>query len=67
MFVPVPFRIGCSFLTLDSLPGPPVSSETAITKLQDAGVLVGIGVFNPDLARNARFDLTWVRLFSRAC
>ena len=48
-------------LILNSLPGPPISSETAITKLQSAGVLVGIGVDTPDMAKNARFDLTWVR------
>lgn len=58
---PSAFRSGIP-LTFYSLPGPPISSETAITKLQDAGVIVGIGVYTPDFARNARFDLTWVRL-----
>jgi len=33
------------------LPGPPISSETTITKLQSAGVLVGIGVTTPDVAK----------------
>jgi len=46
------------------LPGPPISSETAITKLQGSGVLVGIGVNTPGVAKNARFDLTWAGLES---
>ncbi|KAF9646963.1 hypothetical protein BDM02DRAFT_2841164 [Thelephora ganbajun] len=49
------------------LPGPPISSETTITKLQGAGVLVGIGVTTPDFAKNARFDLTWAGLESSGC
>lgn len=53
-------------LTFNSLPGPPISYETTITKLQAAGVLVGIGVTTPDFAKNARFDLTWVRPFLTA-
>lgn len=61
MFVSFPFRASSISDLLDSLPGPPISSETTITKLQSAGVLVGIGVTDPDLAKNARFDLTWVR------
>lgn len=51
-----------SITDVNSLPGPPISSETTITKLQSSGVLVGIGVTAPDFAKNARFDLTWVCL-----
>ncbi|THU96122.1 hypothetical protein K435DRAFT_966103 [Dendrothele bispora CBS 962.96] len=46
------------------LPGPPLSSETAITKLVKAGVLVGIGVPDEYDARNLRFELGWAALDS---
>lgn len=54
--------IGC----LVSLPGPPLSQDSALTVLLAANVTVGIGIPGPSTAgmsstaRNARFDLAWV-------
>ena len=46
----------------NSLPGPPLSADTAITRLVKAGVLVGIGVPDEYDAKNLRFEVGWVRL-----
>jgi hypothetical protein len=47
---------------LCSLPGPPLSNDTALTVLLGNGVVVGLGVPEAELARNARFDMAWVRV-----
>jgi hypothetical protein len=44
-----------------SLPGPPLSQQTALTVLLSRGVNVGIGVMDESSARNTRFDVAWVR------
>lgn len=43
------------------LAGPPITNETSVVKLTRYGVLVGLGVQETDQAKNARFDLVWVR------
>lgn len=43
-----------------SLPGPPLTNDTALAKLLESGVIVGIGVRDAWEARNMRFDLKWV-------
>lgn len=42
------------------LPGPPISNDTAVLKLVEAGVNVGIGVQDAWAARNTRFDVALV-------
>ncbi|KAF8844379.1 composite domain of metallo-dependent hydrolase [Paxillus ammoniavirescens] len=44
------------------LPGPPLTQETAISRLVEHGVTVGIGIIESWDARNSRFDLTWAAL-----
>ncbi|PPR01451.1 hypothetical protein CVT26_015084 [Gymnopilus dilepis] len=44
------------------LPGPPLSKESSITALLNAGVNVAVGVTDEASARNARFDLAWIAL-----
>ncbi|KAK7444035.1 hypothetical protein VKT23_015432 [Stygiomarasmius scandens] len=46
------------------LPGPPLSADTAITRLVKAGVLVGIGVPDEYDAKNLRFEVGWAALDS---
>jgi imidazolonepropionase-like amidohydrolase len=46
------------------LPGPPLSEESAITKLMKANVTVGIGIEEIWSARNTRFDLAWASIES---
>ncbi|KZP01957.1 hypothetical protein FIBSPDRAFT_906291, partial [Athelia psychrophila] len=46
------------------LPGPPLSHESAATKLMKAGVNVAIGVIHEYAARNLRFDVAWAALES---
>ncbi|KAF5364694.1 hypothetical protein D9758_005624 [Tetrapyrgos nigripes] len=46
------------------LPGPPLSSETAITKLVKANVIVGIGIPDEYDAKNLRFEIGWAALDS---
>lgn len=45
-----------------SLPGPPLTNDTALVKLLEHGVIVGLGVRNAWEARNTRFDVQWVSL-----
>ncbi|KAF9241518.1 carbohydrate esterase family 9 protein [Melanogaster broomeanus] len=44
------------------LPGPPLTEETAISKLVAHGVTVAIGIIESWDARNLRFDLAWAAL-----
>ncbi|KIJ61349.1 hypothetical protein HYDPIDRAFT_116118 [Hydnomerulius pinastri MD-312] len=44
------------------LPGPPLTEDTAISRLVGHGVTVGIGIIESWDARNARFDLAWAGL-----
>ncbi|KAF9227427.1 composite domain of metallo-dependent hydrolase [Gyrodon lividus] len=44
------------------LPGPPLTQETAISRLVTHGVTVGIGIIESWDARNSRFDLAWAAL-----
>ncbi|KAF4615672.1 hypothetical protein D9613_012510 [Agrocybe pediades] len=46
------------------LAGPPLTKDTSITTLLDAGVNVAIGVVDEYAARNLRFDLAWIALDS---
>jgi hypothetical protein len=46
---------------LPRLPGPPLTKHTAVTKLLEHNVTVGLGVLEAWDARNARFDVAWVR------
>ncbi|KAJ8523536.1 hypothetical protein ONZ45_g113 [Pleurotus djamor] len=47
------------------LPGPPLSNDTAIFKLVDAGVKVGIGIKDPWDARDTRFEVSMAAKESR--
>lgn len=47
-----------------SLPGPPITNDTAIVKLLKHGVVVGLGVRDPEDSRNAYQDVAWVRTFN---
>jgi hypothetical protein len=47
-------------LIADSLPGPPLSNDTALVTLIKYSVTVGLGVREAWEARNTRFDLQWV-------
>lgn len=44
-----------------SRPGPPLTHDSALGLLVASNVTVGLGVVEPWEARNARFDLAWVR------
>lgn len=55
MFRPLNYFVGCS------LPGAPLTHDSAVMKLLDAGVNVGIGVVDAFAARNTRFEAAWVR------
>lgn len=50
----------------NSLPGPPLSHNSAITELLENGVNVAIGVVDEYAARNTRFDLAWVGIVPTA-
>jgi len=52
-----------SFLSTSSLPGPPLTQETAIGLLLAHNVTLGIGIEEQWSARNTRFDLGWVSQF----
>jgi len=47
---------------LYSLPGPPLSEDSAITLLLRNNVTVGIAVEEQWASRNIRFDIGWVSL-----
>lgn len=49
-----------SLTAMFSLPGPPLTNDTALVKLLESGVIVGIGVRDAWEARNTRFDIQWV-------
>ncbi|KAF8812241.1 composite domain of metallo-dependent hydrolase [Phlegmacium glaucopus] len=42
------------------LPGPPLTNDTALIRLLEHGVIVGLGVRTGWEARNTRFDVQWV-------
>ncbi|EGO21300.1 hypothetical protein SERLADRAFT_417630 [Serpula lacrymans var. lacrymans S7.9] len=44
--------------------GPPVTAESIVTVLLEAGVNVGIGVVDEAYARNTRFEVAWAALES---
>ncbi|KAF6762097.1 hypothetical protein DFP72DRAFT_802686 [Ephemerocybe angulata] len=46
------------------LPGPPLTNDTALVKLLDEGVVVGLGIRSTWEARHARFDANWASLES---
>lgn len=50
-------------LCLRSIPGPPLTKDSLISLLIKANVTVGVGVVEAWEARNARFDIAWVRNF----
>jgi hypothetical protein len=59
----VTFVIQCSSFIHNaklSLPGPPLTEQSAIAKLQSSGVTVGIGCEEIWSARNLPFDIAWV-------
>lgn len=45
-----------------TLPGPPLTQQSAIGVLTDAKVKIGLGIVEDWQARNQRFDLAWVRM-----
>lgn len=45
-----------------SLPGPPLTQDSTLSLLIANNVTVGLGVEEPWEAKNARFDLAWVRV-----
>ncbi|KAJ6628787.1 carbohydrate esterase family 9 protein [Mycena sp. CBHHK59/15] len=47
-----------------TLPGPPLTNDTTLVTLIQAGVKVGLGCREAQYARNTRFDLTWAMLAS---
>ncbi|TFK22333.1 hypothetical protein FA15DRAFT_706442 [Coprinopsis marcescibilis] len=46
------------------LPGPPITNDTALVKLLEEQVVVGLGVRGAWEARHARFDIQWAALES---
>jgi hypothetical protein len=44
------------------LPGPPLTKDSAISKLIDHNITVGIGIEEIWSARNTRFDVAWAAL-----
>ncbi|KAI0320932.1 carbohydrate esterase family 9 protein [Amylostereum chailletii] len=46
------------------LPGPPLSKDSAISKLLSHGVTVGVGIVEAWQARNTRLDIAWAALES---
>jgi hypothetical protein len=52
-----------NFAGMVSLPGPPISKNSAIMELISNNVVVGIGCEEIWSARNLPFDIAWVRLF----
>lgn len=58
-----------------SLPGPPLTNESAVARLIKAGVTVGIGpqgtnampLISTWAARNLRFDAGWVSRYILPC
>lgn len=57
----------CAYVDFDdSLPGPPLSEHSVISKLVTHNVTVGIGIEEIWSARHARLDLAWVSLLFRA-
>ncbi|KAH9482556.1 hypothetical protein JR316_0004656 [Psilocybe cubensis] len=49
---------------IGKLPGPPLSNDTALVKLVEQGVVVGLGIRGAWEARNTRFDAEWAALES---
>lgn len=47
---------------MSSLPGPPLTNDTALVILLEHGITVGLGVRSAWDARNSGFDIQWVRL-----
>lgn len=47
---------------MPSLPGPPLTNDTALVILLEHGVIVGLGVRGAWEARNSGFDIQWVSL-----
>ena len=47
--------------TVLRLAGPPLTEKSAVVTLAENGVTVGLGIKEVWDARNARFDLAWVR------
>lgn len=54
-------------MRISSLPGPPLTQESTLSLLVANDVIVGLGVGEPWEARNARFDLAWVRSSHSLC
>jgi hypothetical protein len=50
---------------LYSLPGPPLTQESAVSILLAHNVVLGIGIEEQWSARNTRFELGWVSWFLR--
>ncbi|KIK81164.1 hypothetical protein PAXRUDRAFT_15392 [Paxillus rubicundulus Ve08.2h10] len=55
-----PFPLGWEAKRI--LPGPPLTQETAISRLVGHGVTVAIGIIESWDARNSRFDIAWAAL-----
>jgi hypothetical protein len=45
------------------LPGPPISNDTALVKLLENNVLVGIGTADASLVAQTRLDIAWVGFY----
>ena len=58
--MPLVFNVGRLIITL-SLAGPPLTEKSVVVTLTENGVTVGLGIKEVWDARNARFDLAWVR------
>lgn len=58
------FIVSFYYLTIFSIPGPPLTSESAIEKLLAHNVTVGLGIEENWQARNARFDIAWAAIES---
>ena len=54
-------RIVLTYIIADSLAGPPLTNDTALVTLVEAGVTVALGVREAWQAANTRFDAAWVR------
>jgi hypothetical protein len=70
-----PHLVMLTYFWGESLPGLPIANQSAIARLLDAGVTVGIGPQGTSATselsswavRNLRFDAGWVRLSFLQC
>lgn len=50
---------------MSRLPGLPLSQDSVVAALRKHNITVGLGVLEPWMARNTRFDVAWVSMINR--